>query len=351
MDNRRYRQIVFGEANDLTARIMRAVLRVASWPYGLAVAVRNGLYDRGWKSVHRAPVPVVSVGNITAGGTGKTPFVAYLANWFRSRNCQPCLLSRGYRAGQDAVNDEKRVLDQLCPGVPHLQNPDRVAAAERAVAEHPAQLLILDDGFQHRRLHRDLDVVLIDATDPWGAGALLPRGLLREPLRGLARADVLVITRCDHVTPRALETLESELRQCCPQTPVIRVSYPPQQLRDLTNRLVPLTELSGARVAAFCGIGNPEGFRTTLEQLGLSPVWLETFPDHHHYQLWELERLESRARADGVAAVLTTQKDLVKLTAPLSVPVWAVEIGTAIRSGQRELERRLSALTAARAPE
>ena len=128
------------------------------------------------------PVPVVIIGNITVGGTGKTPFVAWLANWFHDNEVRVTILSRGYRSVSGDVNDEKMVLDQLCPDVPHVQNPNRVEAAITARRDHAAQLLILDDGYQHRRLSRDLDIVLIDAINPWGYGALLPRGLLREPM-------------------------------------------------------------------------------------------------------------------------------------------------------------------------
>ena len=131
-------------------------------------------------------MPVISVGNITTGGTGKTPMVAWLARWFRNQDVRVALVSRGYRAEAEGQNDEARELATLLPDVPHLQNPDRVAAARIAIDELETQLIILDDGFQHRRIHRDLEIVLIDALQPFGFGHVLPRGLLREPLRGLA---------------------------------------------------------------------------------------------------------------------------------------------------------------------
>src|SRR5262249_31189823 len=150
-----------------------------SVPYGWAVGVRNWLYTRGWKHVARAGVPVVSVGNLTLGGTGKTPCVEYIARFYRDRDVRVAILSRGHRS-DDGCSDEARLLEDNLPDVPHLQGPDRASLAGAAVAELDSEVLILDDGFQHRRLHRDLDIVLIDATAPWGYDYLFPRGLLRE---------------------------------------------------------------------------------------------------------------------------------------------------------------------------
>jgi tetraacyldisaccharide 4'-kinase len=161
----RFHALVRGERRGPLASLARLGLWGASWPYRLGVRVRNGLFDRGWKTVHRVPVPVVSVGNLTLGGTGKTPFVEYVARFYRDLGVRVAILSRGY--GSDAGrNDEAMVLEENLPDVPHLQDRDRVALANTAVEELEAELLILDDGFQHRRLHRDLDIVLIDATCP-----------------------------------------------------------------------------------------------------------------------------------------------------------------------------------------
>src|SRR5262245_1460980 len=175
---------------------MRLALRAASVPYGWGVRLRNRLYDRGWKRVARAPVPVVSVGNLTLGGTGKTPCVEYICRYYRSLDLRVAVLSRGYGA-EHGPNDEALVLEENLPDVPHLQGADRVALARTAVEELESEVLVLDDGLQHRRLARDLDVVLVDATAPWGHGFLFPRGLLREAAGGLRRAGVVVLTRCD----------------------------------------------------------------------------------------------------------------------------------------------------------
>ncbi|MCA9071397.1 MAG: tetraacyldisaccharide 4'-kinase, partial [Planctomycetaceae bacterium] len=159
MNEAEFRALVSGAKRGVGAALLRAGLRGLSFGYLAGISVRNRLFDWGLKSVHNAEVPVVSVGNITTGGTGKTPMVAFLVNWFREQGVTPAILSRGYRAVDGGANDEKLVLDQLCPGVLHLQDPDRVASAQKAVKEYQGQVLVLDDGFQHRRLGRSLDLV------------------------------------------------------------------------------------------------------------------------------------------------------------------------------------------------
>ncbi len=313
--------------------------------YCLAVAFRNCLFDWGLKGIHPADVPVISVGNLTAGGTGKTPVVAFLANWFRERGIGAAILSRGYRSAEGGVNDEKLVLDQLCPGVPHLQNPDRVASARQAAKEHHAQLLILDDGFQHRRLRRDLDLVLIDATCPWGYGAVLPRGLLREPKSSLRRADLVILTRTDQVSENRRAEILKEIHRIHPQLPCVEAAFVPRRLINADGEACDFENLKGRPVAAFCGIGNPAGFRQTLTSCGLEveECGMRTFPDHHHYSDEDFKALGQWAGDQNAAALLTTQKDLVKI--PHShlgdVPVWAVEIGAELVRGADLLISRL----------
>src|SRR5262249_10280904 len=157
--------------------------------------------DWGWKQQRRASVPVVSVGNLTLGGTGKTPCVEYVARFYRERDKRVAILSRGYGA-EEGHNDEALVLEANLTDVPHLQAADREALAAVALEELESEVLVLDDGFQHRRLARDLDLVLIDATNPWGHGYLFPRGLLREPVSGLRRADAVILTRCDQASDK-----------------------------------------------------------------------------------------------------------------------------------------------------
>jgi tetraacyldisaccharide 4'-kinase len=193
-------RLIRGQTRGPAASLGRLGLELCSAVYGLGAAARNTAYDRGWKTSQRATVPVVSVGNITLGGTGKTPMVEWIARWYRRRGVRVTLISRGYgHAG--GINDEGLVLEENLPDVPHLQDPDRLQLASIATTELEAELIILDDGFQHRRLTRDLDLVMLDALDPFGLGKLFPRGLLREPIRSLRRASAVILSRADLLEP------------------------------------------------------------------------------------------------------------------------------------------------------
>ncbi|MEM0927420.1 MAG: tetraacyldisaccharide 4'-kinase, partial [Planctomycetota bacterium] len=205
-------RIIDGSDRRIAASVIRIGLWAASFPYRFAIGLRNRSFDRG-TNVSRVDVPVISVGNLTTGGTGKTPVVAFLAKWFRDRGVRVAIVSRGYGRGDADENDEALELHQRLPDVPHLQDPDRVQSARIAIEELGTQLILMDDGFQHRRLDRDLDIVLIDATCPFGHGYLLPRGLLREPTSSLARADAVLLTRSDLVEQRCLSEIEKTVKK------------------------------------------------------------------------------------------------------------------------------------------
>ncbi|WP_439626455.1 tetraacyldisaccharide 4'-kinase [Gemmata sp.] len=339
---REWLALVRGERRGPFTLLARAGLRLASWPYGVGVGVRNGLFSRGWKTVHRAVPPVVSVGNLTLGGTGKTPCVEYVAAFYRDLGHRVAILSRGY--GSDAGrNDEAMVLEENLPDVPHLQGRDRVALAATAAEELEAEVLVLDDGFQHRRLHRDLDVVLIDATRPLTRDHLFPRGTLREPASGLRRAGAIVLTRSDQVAAAELEATRGWLARRFPDTPVATTEHRPAELLG-GDGPEPVESLAGKSVAAFCGIGNPTAFRRTLETLGASLVSFRSFPDHHAYSRSDVDELGRWAETlPADALVATTQKDWVKLRVPelAGRPLRAVRIGLAFRSGQDEFDAAL----------
>jgi tetraacyldisaccharide 4'-kinase len=320
-------------------------------PYSLAVRLRNFCYQRGLKRTHHAGVPVVSVGNLTVGGTGKTPAVEYVAGFFRRHELRVAILSRGYGANT-GPNDEALVLEENLPDVPHLQGADRVALAQAAIEELESEVLVLDDGFQHRRLARALDLVLIDATLPWGHGYLLPRGLLREPLGSLHRAGLILLARCDQVDPFVLQDLRDRLHRLVPAVPLVETCHLPIELVDSQQRTAPLELLRQAPIAAFCGLGNPQAFRHTLEQLGARVASFCTFPDHHAYTREDVEQLHAWASQVGRIAnpssaqdviVVTTQKDLVKLRLSRlgDLPLWSLRIRLQVRSGQDVLDRCL----------
>jgi len=295
-------------------------------------------------ATQRVSVPVISVGNLTTGGTGKTPMVEYVAGFYRQQERRVAILSRGY-GGSGGLNDEALVLYENLPDVPHLQGPDRAALALTAIEELESELLILDDGYQHRRLARDVDLVLIDAKAPWGYGHLLPRGLLREPLGSLRRAHLILLTRCDQVGAEALAALRQRLRRLAPAVGVIETCHQPVELVNSVGATNPVEMLRCRPVAAFCGLGNPAAFEQTLCDLGANIVAFRTFPDHHAFTREDVDSLIAWANGLGTPGlnVVVTQKDLVKLrlTALGTSPLWALRIRLRVLQGQETLHRIL----------
>lgn len=340
-----FRELVSGRRRGAAAVAMRGALRAAEVCYAAAMQWRNRRYDSGRAEIVRVEVPVVSVGNLTLGGTGKTPMVEWLARWYRARGVRVTLVSRGYGAEQGTRNDEALELEQRLPDVPHLQNPDRVATAQLAIEEFECQLIVLDDGFQHRRLARDLDLVLIDALEPFGYEHVFPRGTLREPLTGLKRADVVALSRADMLTAEERRQIESRVRRLTPRALWCEVVHQPCRLVSAEGIEEPIESLAGRRVAAFCGIGNPAGFRHTLDRAGAHVIEFREFADHHSYCRGDVEALAKWADSRDVEMVVCTSKDFVKLRiARLGRrPLWALMIELEILVGRGELEERLGA--------
>jgi len=367
----RIRPIMSGERRGPGAVALRALLAVAALFYGLAVLIRALLFRSGILRVTRVGAPVVSVGNVVAGGTGKTPFVEHLARRLLARRRSPAILSRGFGAGNArnartghgkglpdeagamtgptaindpaAFNDEALVLAANLPGVRQVIDADRVRGAGAAIAAG-ADALVLDDGFQHRRIGRDLDVALVDALEPWGYRRLLPRGLLREPLAALARADAFVITRADLCPPERLEAIRAELTAIKASAPVIEAVDEPTGLGTVgeATGADSADALRGRKVMAFAGIGNPAGFFRRLEALGAEVVARRAFPDHHDYVEADVRGVLEEARSAGADLVVTTQKDAVKLArieAARGIRVLTIRLR--IRSGEADLEALL----------
>lgn len=287
----------------------------SSWLYGGVALARR----QWWTSrARRLERPVVSVGNVTCGGTGKTPAVEMIIRDLLRWGYKPAIVSRGYGAkglteGEALQgNDEFHLLRSNLPDVPHYQGPDRYSTGRRAI-QAGANVIVLDDGFQHVKLHRDLDLVLVDAIEPFGHGRVLPAGFLREPLRVLSRAGLFAVTRCEKVDPRKLSTLAAYLRNRFPGKPVIYLDTKPVEWVALSGEKDPPQSTRGRRVLAFCGIGNPEAFRRQLVDLGLKLERLVCFRDHHRYTDSDIRALHSRARELGVEEVVMTQKDAVKI--------------------------------------
>lgn len=334
-----------GTNTSLWATTARLGLWMASQPYGLAVAVRNGLYERGWLTSERVGIPVVSIGNLTAGGTGKSPTCVFLARWFRQRGLRVAILSRGYKALQDGMNDEAKELEVLLPDVPHLQSPDRVTTAKIAMEELEMELLLLDDGFQHRRLQRDLDIVLLDATEPFGYGFLLPRGVLREPLRALRRADIILATRADQVDGQRLAAIRTTVQRYNPRAAWIEAEHAGVGWCNASGIEATLESKCGQSVLAVSAIGNPKAFEATLRKQGLDVVDHLIFPDHHPFSQQDIAGIERRASECQVApqAIVCTGKDLAKLGADRlgRWELWALKIEMRIRTGADILDEHL----------
>lgn len=338
-----FHELVSGRRRGPLAYLARAGLWWARFPYAAVVAVRNRRFDGGKRS-NRVPVPVVCVGNLTLGGTGKTPMVEYVARFYREHEKQVAILSRGYGSTSGA-NDEAMVLEENLPDVPHLQGADRTLLANTAIEELESEILVLDDGYQHRKLYRDLDIVLLDVTRPIHQEYLFPRGLLRESVKGLKRASLVVFTRCDQVPEESLAEQRTWLTQHFPELPQITSVHQPIELMGVNGQTQPVEQLKGKPVVAFCGIGNPESFRQTLKDLGATVLELRTFPDHHPYTREDVEALQAWAGTlPADATLVCTQKDWVKLrVGELGTrPLWAVRVGVRITMGEAELQARLA---------
>ncbi|MHC4938348.1 MAG: tetraacyldisaccharide 4'-kinase [Planctomycetota bacterium] len=279
-----------------TSSFLAALLAPLSWLYARVAAARA----RSWANRRqRLSKPVLSVGNLTFGGTGKTPTVIALGRRFSADGKRVAILSRGYGAGDTDGNDEAKVIARHLPDLPHFQDPNRFRAGSRVQDEF--DLFVLDDGFQHHPLHRDFDLVLVDATDPFGGGWCPPGGRLREPLSSLARGDAVVITRADLVSRDELGAIMREIRSRTP-APVATARFAPHCDQDL----------GGTRVLAACGIGNPHAFVATLESLGAIVERTRFFRDHHEYTAADAAEL-----AASPLPVAITEKDAVKLE-----PLW-----------------------------
>lgn len=345
----RYRDIISGRSQGPLARMARGIFRIAEFPYCAAVTYRNRRYDSGGAKILRVDSPVISVGNLTLGGTGKTPTVEWLAQWFIDRGLRVGLVSRGYKSEQPGkLNDEALELAQRLSDVPHIQNADRYAAAAQLVEEHRPDVILLDDGFQHRRLHRDLDIVLIDATEPYGGGHVFPRGTLREPLKSLRRADAVILTRADRLSPDERIAICNRLAPYLENGVWAEAVFQPRRLLSASGNKQSVGDLSGKRVAAFCGIGNPASFRQTLTTCGSTIVAWKEFPDHHHYDATDLDHLNRwSATAESPDMVVCTHKDLVKINTDSlgDLPLRAVTIGLNLTSGVEAIEDRLRSVT------
>lgn len=341
----------------------RWVLLGASKLYGWAGRLNQFAYQNGWKAVKSVNSRVVCIGNITAGGTGKTTAVLLAATALAKEGMRVAIISRGYKRQQK--NKEVVVLfdnpdaDWRCAGdepfmmsrvlsqykVPVVISPDRAEAATEALRRFKSQIVLLDDGLQHHRLKRDANIILVDAKNPFGNGYLLPYGNLREPLEALQRASLVVLTHCDQASALELENIKDKIREYNDEVEILESEHKPEYYFDICQgRKADLKEISG-RAACFCALGHPETFEKTLENLGLTLEQKWRFPDHQFYTPAHLRTFEETRRD---LPLITTFKDFVKFPDNwreiLSKKVYVLSVNLKIRGGEGEMDKFMQAL-------
>jgi tetraacyldisaccharide 4'-kinase len=315
-----YLSILSGQQRGVIAAIVKSTLSAFTLPYLAVLNTRNALYKSNLVKSTRLPVKVISIGNITTGGTGKTPLVEFSVKYLNDIGRKVAILSRGYggenhsQEGDEGLNDECLALMENLKDVHVLAGRDRVKNGERAISDFGVDCVVLDDGFQHLRLKRDLDVVVIDALNPFGGENLIPRGSLREPLQNLERADLFIISHCDQENELSIRSIYTKLDQINHSAPVCESIHSPVHFDNIADgSILELEWIKGKKVYALSAIGNPESFTYTLKRLGSDLIKHKVFQDHHAYTKEEIEGVVSEAQSVGVDAIVVTQKDIVKI--------------------------------------
>jgi tetraacyldisaccharide 4'-kinase len=322
---RRIDRFLYKKEESFWTKVLLSPLSLFSLTYGGAIRGRAFLYASGMMKSKRLPCPVISVGNMTVGGTGKTPLVMALARGLMDRGIPVAILSRGYKGkkssgplvsdGQnlflslDESGDEPFLMAKSLKGIPVLVGKDRFANGKVALQRFGVRGLLLDDGYQHLQLYRDLNILLIDSGIGFGDLNLLPRGILREPLSHLRRANLFVLTKVEH--PEECEPMEKELRDLYPSISIFHSHYEPLGLIGPKGEWEELSSLKGKKVLALSGIANPSYFSFLLRKYGIEIIKEAIFPDHHLYIPEDLITLEKQSK--GADQFVTTEKDMVKL--------------------------------------
>ncbi len=310
-------RLLSGETRGVGALLARGGLRVVEPVYAAMMTIRNFAYERGWIKSYALPAPAISVGNLTTGGTGKTPVVRWLGERLREAGFTPVILMRGYRTGDCQVSDEQLMLeDQLHRHkgrriLIHAE-ADRVEGARHVAKHEEVDVFVLDDGFQHRRARRDFDLVLINALEPFGFNHVLPRGLLREPIGGLRRADAIILTRADQVSLDRVAEIERRIRSLHCGAPIYRARHALVAVLENEDSL-PVEVLGKRPFFAFAGIGNPGALDAQLTAFGETYCGGRWLGDHHDYKYADLEEITRLARERGAEGLVTTEKDWPKL--------------------------------------
>ncbi len=309
-------------------RLLKIILAPLSLIYGAVMTLRNFLYDRGWLAVHTLPATVISIGNITVGGTGKTPLTVALADWFRAAGYSVAILSRGYgrktsgtviateKSSWDEIGDEPAMMRDILGDIPIVVDENRYRGGQALINQFHPDVILLDDAFQHRALHRDVDLLAISAGDRPSDHFLFPRGKLREPWRNSRRADAVLLTKTNWYEPSS----ELEARITALSVPVFRL----QTQTVLQSPYGPI-ESCDMPFILVCAIADPESFRRAAgdRHLGIAAEYI--FSDHHHYVQKDITAIESDKKTGPVAGILTTEKDYVKLKQlKIALPVYVL---------------------------
>ena len=346
--------VMIGEEESSLRKVALAPLSLLSFFYGLVLKIRRFLFHCRIFQIRSLPCKVISVGNITLGGTGKTPFVCLLTKLVQEKGCTAAVLSRGYKGsfrgavgvvsdGQEILmssreaGDEPLLLAEILSGVPVLIGRERWRPGRYAVERFHSQVVILDDGFQHLAMKRDLNLLLIDSASPFGNGHLFPRGSLREPVDQVSRADAIVLTKGGNFDN--IKKLKRKLQSATEGLPVFRVDYMPMAIRVAGEDKTLSTEaLERRKILAFAAIARPESFRRTLLGLNARIIHFESFPDHHFYDSGDIERLCRKGRELGVEAIVTTEKDEVRLRniPRIPLPLWVLTVRHAFLENDQE---------------
>jgi len=310
------------------ASLSKFFLYLLSFLYGLAIKIMVFLRRNGTLPTMHLEAKVISVGNITLGGTGKTPLVELVARIFVDRGKKVSILTRGYKipakGNREEIGDEPALLRMKLPQVNVLVGPDRVKTGQAAIYTYGADVLVLDDGFQYWSLSRDVDILAIDTTNPFGNGCLLPRGILREPVGDIVRASVVVMTKTDLAGPQEVDALKRKIKSINPDAFVFASVHKPVKFLEFAsfeklqtaasqNIELPLESIKGKDIVALCGIGNPDYFIKTLEKLGAAVKAQILFQDHHPYDFTDLEYVSKKCQDASTSMIVTTEKDMIKL--------------------------------------
>jgi tetraacyldisaccharide 4'-kinase len=351
------RRLWYGQRLTTREKMLLLPLALLSLLYRFVVFLRRLLFDRGFFKQHKTAVAVISVGNLTVGGTGKTPMVIMLAQRLQAKGFRPAVLSRGYDSKATSpvniVSDWERILmngaeagdepvliARSVKGVPVLTGAERILTAAAAVERLSADVLILDDGFQHRQIARNIDIVLLDSANPFGNGLLFPAGPLREPLNALKRADMLVVTGTyDDVTAPLPIVLSDGVH-----APVFKCYYQPRNLlHGARETAFPPELVKGKKICAFAGIGNPMAFEKTLRSLGANVAVFIPFPDHHRYTEQDVGLIDEKARQCRAEMIVTTEKDKIKLEGfeAFFRDLYTLRVEMEFLSGRDDFERLL----------